>query len=327
MGNFEKNLEMVHFQLTRNCNLHCWFCGQWGKKGFFSNSSGSAMTLDDWKRTADSLVRNREITGASPAIMLWGGEPLLSPYFEEIVCYLKERGFELGMVTNGTLLDKHLSLCRDALSKIYVSIDGPSAIHNSIRGEGVFEKVSENLQKLKFDDVTVMSVLTAELLDCLEDFPYALEAMKPKRLYLQEMIVMSEDEINRYAEWLKSAFGMTAKEIYSWQGRLGEEYYAKKDRILNEVLKKDYPFPVIHLPHGNTAHNCYSSQRHMHIAWNGNVLYCTDFYDFSAGNVKEIDVIDIFNNSISDRYREEIAQGNCPSCNHCSWKNNDVFNL
>lgn len=23
-----RRLELVHFQLTRRCNLHCWFCGQ-----------------------------------------------------------------------------------------------------------------------------------------------------------------------------------------------------------------------------------------------------------------------------------------------------------
>lgn len=327
MGNFEKDLEMVHFQLTRNCNLRCWFCGQWGKKGFFSNSSGSAMTLDDWKRTADSLVRNREITGVSPAIMLWGGEPLLSPYFDEIVRYLKERGFELGMVTNGTLIDEHLDLCRSAFSKIYVSIDGPAPIHNSIRGEGVFEKVSENLKKLEFDNVTIMSVLSADLLDCLTEFPYALEPLKPSRLYLQEMIGLSDEEIDSYAKWLKESFGMEAKEIYSWKASLTDEYYEKKSKALAEVLSKEYPFPVMHLPHGASSHNCYSSKKHIHVAWNGNVLYCTDFYDFSAGNVKNEDIIDIFNNELSDKYRDEIAKGNCPSCNHCSWKNNDVFNL
>lgn len=322
-----RNLEMIHFQLTRNCNLRCWFCGQWGKKGFFSNSSGNTMTLDDWKRVTDSLVRYRENTGASPAIMLWGGEPLLYPYFEEIVCYLRERGFKLGMVTNGTLIDRHFDLCRAAFSKIYVSLDGPPAVHNSIRGEGVFEKVTGNLEKLNFDNVTVMSVLSPSLLDCLEAFPYILEPVKPAKLYLQEMIGLSETEINQYAAWLKSAFGMQANEIYSWESTLTEDYYEKKAEILNKVLKKEYPFPVIHLPHGVSPHNCYSPQHHIHIAWNGNVLYCTDFYDFSAGNVKKDDVIDIFNNSLSDRFREEIAMGHCPSCNHCSWKNNDVFNL
>lgn len=33
--------------------------------------------------------------------MLWGGEPLLSPYFSEITKYLADNEFELGLITNG----------------------------------------------------------------------------------------------------------------------------------------------------------------------------------------------------------------------------------
>jgi len=52
----QKVLKLVHFQLTRNCNLRCWFCGQWGKKGFFSNASGEAMAFDDWKKVVSDLL-------------------------------------------------------------------------------------------------------------------------------------------------------------------------------------------------------------------------------------------------------------------------------
>ena len=42
----DKKIEMVHFQITRNCNLRCHFCGQWGKKGFFSDASGNNIFAD-----------------------------------------------------------------------------------------------------------------------------------------------------------------------------------------------------------------------------------------------------------------------------------------
>ena len=36
-------LQLVHFQITRSCNLRCWFCGQWGKQGFLRDDGGKAL--------------------------------------------------------------------------------------------------------------------------------------------------------------------------------------------------------------------------------------------------------------------------------------------
>ena len=57
------------------------------------------------------------------------------------------------------------------------------------------------------------------------------------------------------------------------------------------------------------------------------VTNCTDFYDFSAGNVKNDDICEIFNNDISNKFRDEIKNGNCVTCEHCSWADNTEYNL
>ena len=92
----KREIKQVHFQLTRNCNLRCSFCGQWGKKGFFADSSGEEMSLDDWNRIMGELEEYRDKTGISPVITLWGGEPLVSPYFDKIAKKLKEKNFSTG---------------------------------------------------------------------------------------------------------------------------------------------------------------------------------------------------------------------------------------
>ncbi len=62
------------------------------------------------------------------------GEPLMSPCFDEIASTLHERGYRVGIVTNGTLLDRHAETVPYCLDKIYVSVDGPEQLHDSIRG-------------------------------------------------------------------------------------------------------------------------------------------------------------------------------------------------
>lgn len=77
----------------------------------------------------------------------------------------------------------------------------------------------------------------------------------------------------------------------------------------------------------NEEKSCQSPFKHVHIAWNGNVLYCTDFYDFFAGNVKEEKLIEIYNNKLSEKFREEISKNRCVTCKHCSWRNNTNFGI
>lgn len=327
----QKELKLVHFQLTRNCNLRCWFCGQWGKKGFFSNASGEAMAFDDWKKVVLDLINYREKSGISPKVMLWGGEPLMYPDFDRITEYLYQKGFEIGMVTNGVLIDKHIDTIKTCIKKIYVSIDGPKDIHNLIRGEGVFEKVLDNLRLLKDTsvEINVMAVLSKDLINELDSFPNEFADLDIKELLLQEMIYLTKEEIENYSTWFEKSFGRKPTEIYSWEMDIDDSLKKEKALAVEKALKKQHSFKIRYVPHGifKGEEYCHSAFNHIHVAWNGNVLYCTDFYDFTAGNVKSENVIDIFNNSISEKFRKEISLGNCVTCNHCSWIKNTKFDL
>lgn len=312
----KRQIKQAHFQITRNCNLRCPFCGQWGKKGFFADSSGNAMTLDDWQRIISELKAYRKKHKDNITVTVWGGEPLVSPYFDEIMSLLKENNFITEVITNGVLINEHKEVLKKYADKLYVSLDGAKEVHDGIRGEGVFEIVTQNLKKLRHDNVTVMSVITSKLLNALDEFLTELDKLNIKRLYLQDMIGLSSDEISEYKAWLKSVFNIDAHDIESWRN----DSLFKTDNILTGK----HSYEIDHKIHTNEGH-CKSPLNHVHIAWNGNVLYCTDFYDFSAGNIKEDRLENIFLNEKSEKYREEIINGRCPACNHCSWKTNEKF--
>ena len=96
--------------------------------------------------------------------------------------------------------------------------------------------------------------------------------------------------------------------------------------ILSGIDTDSYSYTIEHKSHTTDRDvRCRSPFNHMHITWNGNVLFCTDFYDFKAGNVKDASIEDIFFGQMSERYREEIENGRCVSCNHCSWRSKDTF--
>ena len=278
------------------------------------------MTIKDWKKVVDNLTEYKNKTGISPHITVWGGEPLVSPYFDELVLLLKEKNFKVSIITNGVLIDEHRDIIQECVDKIYISIDGIKAIHDEIRGEGIFDKVMSNIQLLKDKDITVMSVITPKLIDTLEEFLDLLNKVNITELYLQDMIGLTTQEIDAYKKWLKETFGISATDIDSWENNGKICYHEEISQKLSSINKGRYSYQIVHKSHGDKRGHCLSSQKRAHVAWNGNVLYCTDFYDFSAGNVKEEKLTDIFENDLTKRYTEEIAKDKCVTCRHCSWR-------
>lgn len=320
-----ENLELVHFQITRSCNLRCWFCGQWGKQGFFRDDSGKALELEDWLRIAGEL----KTLPQPPSIILWGGEPLMYPEFDTLARTLYDMGFSLGMVTNGTLLDRQLDACRECFKQIYVSVDGPEDVHDAIRGKGVFRKVKENLALLRDGKarIAINTVLTPKAMERLDETLDAFSGLRPHEVLLQEMIALSKEEVTAYQSWLEREFSQQAHEIASWEG---ENYLDSHHRESIETVvarRKDH-FRVTYKPHGDACgKQCTSAMHHAHVTWKGNVTFCTDFYDFSAGNVHDAPLLEIFENETSRHFREEIEKGNCAACGHCSWRSSEAFRL
>lgn len=132
--------------LTDCCNLSCKHCVvKEGTKGHFSYRQ-----ILEW---IDSLY----IAGAR-ILYLQGGEILLwrdgDKRPSDVIAAARKRGyFFIAAVTNGTL---QIDLQTDAL---WVSFDGPETVHDSIRGNGAFAKLVENVSASKhpkiFANITV----------------------------------------------------------------------------------------------------------------------------------------------------------------------------
>ena len=106
----------INLDLTSACNFACPFCVD----SDIINANGY-LELADIKKTIDVLQTN----GLRSVILLGGGEPTLHKDFGEITRYIKSKDLELGIVTNGTRLDKVIPVV-DCLKKkdwVRLSID------------------------------------------------------------------------------------------------------------------------------------------------------------------------------------------------------------
>lgn len=324
----EKKIQMVHLQLTKRCNLNCWFCGQ-RKKNWDGLAPEGELSTEEWLNVAEQLS---DLKPVKPCVMLWGGEAALSPAFEPVVEKLYENDFSLGMVTNGTLLGKKEELIRKCFKKLYISIDGDRQLHDSIRGKGVFQKIQRNIQNLRaaaqrgesIPEIVLMCVLTEDSVKRLPEILEAFSALSPDEVILQEMISLEETEITQYKQWFKRCFGTEASDIDAWKSTDGSNEKRKKlGRLCEEYIKtREFPYKVSYFPHfpANEKPYCSSPFSHVHIEWNGAVSFCTDFTDFNCGYVQKEALKDIFCSEKAEIFRREVLAGTCVTCSHCSWR-------
>jgi len=144
--------------ITNKCNMRCRHC--------FVYRDGNPNSKRKEMGSADMVKRLSELRDAHGInTMLWmGGEPLLRPDVlkEGTKLFAKNH-----VTTNGTFDLIDLPNC------IYiVSVDGPQAINDAIRGSGSFEKVMKTLSRVPEDfapTVMCQCVVTRVNEDSLEE--------------------------------------------------------------------------------------------------------------------------------------------------------------
>ncbi len=127
----------ARFKVTGGCNLRCESCKHWKMDSHKSPELGEI----------EELSKKLEREGFTH-IGLTGGEPGIRNDLSEVVKTFNDRGFSIGMTTNGSLInEKRLrKLFKKGLDSINISIDGPKEIHNSISRKDVYEDAMECLK-------------------------------------------------------------------------------------------------------------------------------------------------------------------------------------
>ncbi|MBQ9267446.1 MAG: radical SAM protein, partial [Clostridia bacterium] len=99
----------VYIEITNVCNLKCEFCLPHHRENKF-------MTFEEF----DTILQ--KIKPYTKYIYLHvKGEPLMHPEVDKFIEYAYENGFYVNLTTNGTLLEKHLSITKN-LRQINISL-------------------------------------------------------------------------------------------------------------------------------------------------------------------------------------------------------------
>jgi len=107
--------------LSEVCNLSCNMCRRPQEKAFMG------------PELIDRVLRDAKSIGVR-TISFSGGEPFVHPHFREALRLAVELGFEVQLVTNGTLVRADDIALLENAGCVTVSIDGPEPEHDFIRG-------------------------------------------------------------------------------------------------------------------------------------------------------------------------------------------------
>ena len=134
----------VVLQLLEKCNLRCRMCYEWGEAGSYHEKKKLAQL--------DPAVVKKVITDCAPFrpyFGLFGGEPLLYPWEDEVLETVRFYDCNIDIPTNGTLLETRAEmLVATQPTRLWISLDGPPEIIDRHRGAGVYQTVTDGIRKL-----------------------------------------------------------------------------------------------------------------------------------------------------------------------------------
>ncbi|MDP2905023.1 MAG: radical SAM protein [Candidatus Omnitrophota bacterium] len=146
---FKKHV--ANIETTLRCNCDCGMCTQAAIRNTLVD-----MTIDRFA----SLIENNSALGH---VSFVGGEPFLNKDFFKMMHLCDRKRITYEITTNGTMLSQsaldRLKSCA-GIKKINFSLDGAAAVHDRIRGRGVFRKCFKAMKACdSFFNVGVNSVL------------------------------------------------------------------------------------------------------------------------------------------------------------------------
>lgn len=176
------------FELTPLCNLDCKMCYVHLQKNQMQGAQ--LLTADQWKH-----IMQQAINAGMMYARLTGGECLTYPGFRELYLFLREKGVETVILSNGILADEEMTafLKENPPAAIQVSLYGAGEdAYERVTGMRCFGKVTENLRRLRDADLPVFIAVTpnaymtdgGEIIRFLqaEKIPYAINSgiMQPR---------------------------------------------------------------------------------------------------------------------------------------------------
>lgn len=290
------------FELTPYCNLDCKMCYINLNNSISQGNFRSLLPIDTWKR----IINEAHDLGMIK-VTLTGGECLTYPFFDQLYLLLQELHIEVGILTNGVLVDEKMSLFNDFPPKfIQISLYGSSdSGYEIVTGHRAFGRVLKNIALLKNSEIPVSLTIT------------------PSK-YMEDDLAKTIE----LAESLNIPYNINSTLISPRPNAIGNKYnlsldqyvelYKTQCRLRGTVLK---PRNLKSLPAPGGSENdvikkglrCSAGRSSFTVQYNGKMSLCSSLYDVGT-NILDLKFKDAWNelNKLAKEYVVPIECNGCP---------------
>jgi Fe-coproporphyrin III synthase len=134
-----RSLPVVVISPHNQCNCRCVMCDIWRIR------KPEEITNEDLQQHLNSF---REL--GVRWVVFSGGEPQMNSQLPYLAQMLRSENIRVTILTAGLLLEPQAEVIAASVDDVIVSVDGPSAVHNSIRRvSGAYERMSAGVRALR----------------------------------------------------------------------------------------------------------------------------------------------------------------------------------
>lgn len=294
VGSIIRKRRPIHltFFVTRRCNARCRFCFYLSEEQRRAHEGEEELSLSEIESISTSMGK-----------LLWlafsGGEIFLRKDLEQIAetFYRNNSPVHILLPTNGLLPDRTadvveriLRTCSSSTVTVKLSLDGPEAIHDSLRGVyGAYRKVKETCRllsglrrrwrNLEIGINTVLCAGNQEHVGEVRDMAAGMEGVSTHTVSLIRGSVAdpSLKEVSSHTyERIAATGGASRNGRYGFRGsRLKSAQDALQKRsILETMVARRRSTP------------CFAGRLNIVLAENGDVYPC-EMFSMNMGNVRE----------------------------------------
>lgn len=339
-------------QLTDRCNLRCTHCFQYSEDGLFQRPDFEAKNLELDIGIVERLLEDTR--SVDSRVYLWGGEPLVYRYWDELVDLLAAHRRRAILCTNGIATERRIeSLAKLPDLVVLTSIDGFEEENDALRGKNSFRRVMRGLDALLEQQrqggftgqVSVNCVVSDALIPRVYELAEYFEEKQINTLhlslpwYISRQVATDMDVFyGAHFSWLREQgnnhYSGRVPSWYSYLFRISPQNVELALEQLERISSRKWNIRIRYNPNLDPAEmrefltgrlsapqgksRCYSIATRLNVLPNGDVTTCKLFPEFSIGSLHAHSVADLWRSANASRTRSEFAAGLSPVCSKCT---------
>lgn len=279
------------------CNSRCYHCcfKKYGVKPDFLKTKPLFRSL---KIASNKGVKAIELVG--------GTEPTMHPEIESIAKTIKSYGLEIGLITNGILLEKIFKVA-SLFTFIRISLDaGSRKTYRDVHGIDCFQKVTDNINQMANNYLDPKKIGIAYL--CVPGNCDKKEIEETVQFAINKKVgylVFRPAILPR--NWKPDYLDSVGESVQSIRRK-----YGKKINIFSSVAGR---WQTSRNQKRSERDSCYTNSLTGVIMANGNVPFCNLYRgheNFSLGNIYSRTFSEIWESDRKKKMQKEIDISSCP---------------